>query len=105
MQSSLRVQVPDHPRGPIYTTVDGRNPALPLGTLSYGNYGICLIMGNAGFRSSAVPLSPLGFSVQGIQLRVYIYILPFMEFGPKDYPYYGLGDLLPVYHPILNPST
>ena len=75
MHSSLRVQVPDHPRGPIYTTVDGRNPALPLGTLSYGNYGICLIMGNAGFRSSTGPLSPLGFSVQGIQFRVYIYSL------------------------------
>ena len=35
-------------------TVDDRNPALPLRTLNYGNYGIFLITGNAGFISSTV---------------------------------------------------
>ena len=33
-------------------TVDDINPALPLRTLSYGNYGIFLTMGNAGFIAS-----------------------------------------------------
>ena len=36
----------------IIHTVDDRNPALR--TLNYGNYGIFLIMGNAGFISSTV---------------------------------------------------
>ena len=34
--------------------VDDINPALPYGTLSYGIYGILLIMRNAGFTSSTV---------------------------------------------------
>ena len=33
-------------------TVDDTNPALALRTLNYGNYGIFLIMGNAGFIPS-----------------------------------------------------
>ena len=37
-----------------YTPVDDINPALPFWTLNSGNYGIFLLMGNAGFRSSAV---------------------------------------------------
>ena len=43
------------------STVDDRNPALPLRTLNYGNYGIFPIMGNAGFISSAVSHESLGF--------------------------------------------
>ena len=38
-------------------TVDDINPALPLRTLNYGNYGIFPIMGNAGFISSTVRLA------------------------------------------------
>ena len=33
----------------LKATVDDINPALPLRTLNYGNYGIYLIMGHAGF--------------------------------------------------------
>ena len=39
------------------TTVDDINPALPLSTLNYGNYGIFLIMGNAEVISSSVVLN------------------------------------------------
>ena len=35
-------------------TVDDINPALSYRTLDYRNYGICLIMGNAGFISPTV---------------------------------------------------
>ena len=35
-------------------TVDGQNPAWTLRTLNYGNYGIFLIMGTAGFCPSTV---------------------------------------------------
>ena len=38
-------------------TVVGQNPALLLSTLNYGNYGIFLIMGHAGFCPSTVVLS------------------------------------------------
>ena len=38
-------------------TVDDTNPALSLRTLNYGNYGIFLIMGSAGFISSTVRIS------------------------------------------------
>ena len=34
--------------------------ALPLRTLNYGNYGIFLIMGNAGFISSTVGMKMAG---------------------------------------------
>ena len=43
--------------------MDDINPALPLRTLTYGNYGIFLIMGNAGFISSTVWLG-VGIGVQ-----------------------------------------
>ena len=33
-------------------TVDDINPTFSLRTLNYGNYGMFLIMGNAGFISS-----------------------------------------------------
>ena len=36
-------------------TVDDINPCIILRTLNYGNYGIFLIMGNAGFASSTIP--------------------------------------------------
>ena len=44
------------------TTVDDRNPALPkdLRTRNYGNYGIFLIVGHAGFISSTVAATSLG---------------------------------------------
>ena len=38
----------------VLRTADDLNPALPLRTLNYGNYGIFLIVGNAGFVSSTV---------------------------------------------------
>ena len=39
------------PRGSVYTTVDDIKTALP-----YGNYGMFLILGTAGFVSATVPL-------------------------------------------------
>ena len=36
------------------STADDRHPALPQRTLNCGNYGIFLIMGNAGLVSSTV---------------------------------------------------
>ena len=44
----------------MLTSVDDINPALPylLRTLNYGNYGIFLIMGIAGFISSTVQRRP-----------------------------------------------
>ena len=41
-------------RNACFTTVDDINLALPLGPLNYGNHGMLLIMGNAGFISSTV---------------------------------------------------
>ena len=38
----------------VLHAVDDTNPALPLRTLNYGNYGTFLIMRNAGFVSSTV---------------------------------------------------
>ena len=43
-----------------FNSVDDINPALPQG--SYGNYGIFLILGNAGFRLSAVRVWELSSS-------------------------------------------
>ena len=45
--------------------VDDINPTCTLRTLNYGNYGLVLILGNAGFISSTVGptlgyLGPLG---------------------------------------------
>ena len=40
---------------------------MTLRTLNYGNYGIFLIMGNAGFCPSTVS----GFGVQGFRFRVW----------------------------------
>ena len=41
------------------TTVDDINPALPKEPgLDYGNYGLFLIVGNAGFISSTVASLP-----------------------------------------------
>ena len=40
-------------------TVDNVNPALPKKTLNYGNYGIFLVRGNAGFMSSTVRVTLL----------------------------------------------
>ena len=49
---------------------DDINPAVPLGTLSYGNYGIFLIMGNAGFiPSTVVPESPVIVKATGSHTR------------------------------------
>ena len=42
------------PREAQYTTVDGPKSCMTLRTLNYGNYGIFLIMGHAGFCPSAV---------------------------------------------------
>ena len=44
-------------------TVDDTNPALPLRTLNYGNYGIFLVMGNAGYFSIN-RMSFVGFECQ-----------------------------------------
>ena len=40
----------------VLPSVDGQNPALLLSILNYGNYGIFLIMGSAGFCPSTVLL-------------------------------------------------
>ena len=37
-----------------HNTVDGQKSCMTLRTLNYGNYGIFLIMGNAGFCPSTV---------------------------------------------------
>ena len=37
-------------------TVDGQKSCMTLTTLNYGNYGIFLIMGNAGFCPATVGL-------------------------------------------------
>ena len=42
---------------PLALTADDRNLCMTLRTLNYGNYGIFLIMGNAGFIPSTVVLS------------------------------------------------
>ena len=48
-------------------TVDDINPAFPLRTLNYGNYGIFLIMGNAGCISSTEnPTALCGLWVWGV---------------------------------------
>ena len=39
---------------------------MTLRTLNYGNYGIFLMMGNAGFCPSAVPLADLGLRVSRV---------------------------------------
>ena len=36
-------------------TVDDKKTCMSLRTLNYGSYGIFLILGSAGFRSSTVP--------------------------------------------------
>ena len=38
------------------STADGQKSCMTLRTLNYGNYGIFLIMGNAGFCPSTVSL-------------------------------------------------
>ena len=51
-------------------TVDDINPALPIRTLNYGNYGMFLMMGDAGFISAAVyTRAPMHFA-EG--LRVFV---------------------------------
>ena len=42
-------------------------------TLNYGNYGIFLLLGNAGFISSTVevPQGLIGFRVWGLEFRVW----------------------------------
>ena len=49
--------------GNVSTTVDDTNPGLR--TLNYGSYRIFLIMGNAGFISSTVPIIAARFELQG----------------------------------------
>ena len=47
------------PIDPSYSlchTVDGQKSSMTLRTLNYGNYGIFLLMGHAGFCPSTVPL-------------------------------------------------
>ena len=44
---------------------------MTLRTLKYGNYGIFLIMGNAGFCPSTVWLIAFGVSAQGLELGVW----------------------------------
>ena len=52
---------------------------MTLRTLNYGNYGIFLIMGNAGFCPSTVPIVSIvvpflvnqkGFRIRGLGFRV-----------------------------------
>ena len=63
-------------------TVDDRNPALIIliRTLIYGNYGIFLIMGHAGFISSTV----LVWGLRAAQPRGELEIFPFYK--PKMPP-------------------
>ena len=49
----IEVPVWDHLFGSLHTA-DGQKSCMTLRTLNYGNYGIFLIMGNAGFCPSAV---------------------------------------------------
>ena len=86
-------------RGLISTlhTVDSKISRVILRTLNYGNYGIFLNMGNAGFIASTVPLSfgALGCSLLG--QRVFGVLL---AVGRKDFRvefvafgFYGFGCL------------
>ena len=36
---------------------------MTLRTLNYGNYGICLVMGNAGFKSATVAMTVLALLI------------------------------------------
>ena len=40
------------------TTVDDKKSCITFRTLNYGNYGVFLIMGDAGFISSTVIIRP-----------------------------------------------
>ena len=60
-------------------TVDDINPAMTLRTLNYGNYGILLIMGNAGVISSTVGLQWQG---QRFDRTVFDEIYSFWNFRP-----------------------
>ena len=53
MEALLPIDIPE---GSISTTVDDIKSSITLRILNYGNYGIFLIMGSAGFISSTVPL-------------------------------------------------
>ena len=60
---------------------------MTLRTLNYGNYGVFLIMGNAGFRPSAVLLMPVLFSISKIAKGVWGLRL----FGVRGYEVFASG--------------
>ena len=57
---------------------------MTLRTLNYGNYGIFLIMGNAGFCPSTVVSIRL-LSVYEVGFRVYLTVLVSVDRPPSEY--------------------